>query len=84
MPLDADLTSTFATEIERNREAAKGDGVVASAVGVDVQNWKVTRVVVSEQEPAGREQGHAYQVLYLARPLLSELPRAAARVPELV
>jgi hypothetical protein len=84
IPLDADLTSTFAAEIERNREAAKEAGVVASAVGIDAQNWKVTRVVVSEKEPTGREAGHAYQVLHLARPLLSELPRAAAREPELV
>jgi hypothetical protein len=82
IPLDADLTSTFAAEIERNREAAKEDGVVASAVGIDAQNWKVTRVLVSEKEPTGRENGVAYQVLYLAKPLLSELPRVAARAPE--
>src|SRR5581483_4882591 len=83
IPSDADLTSTFATEIARNREAAKEAGVVASAVGIDVQSWKVTRVVVSEQEPTGREPGAAYQVLYLARPLLSELAKASSREPEL-
>jgi len=84
IPLDTDLTSTFAAEIERNRETAKATGVVASAVGIDAQNWKVTRVVVSEQEPTGREPGAAYQVLYLARPLLSELPKARSREPERV
>ena len=83
IPLDADLTSIFAVEIERNREAAEGDGVVASAVGVDVQNWKVTRVVLSEREPTGREAGHAYQVLYLAKPLLAELPKVDSRQREL-
>jgi len=80
---DAELTSTFAAEIERNREAAKEPGVVASAVGVDAQNWKVTRVVVSEQEPTGREPGVAYQVLYLAKPLLAELPKARRSEPAL-
>ncbi len=83
IPLDTDLTSTFAAEIERNREAAKQAGVVASAVGIDAQGWRVTRVVVSEQGPTGREPGVTYQVLYLARPLLSELPEAISREPAL-
>jgi hypothetical protein len=74
IPLDADLTSAFAEEIARNREAVQGAGVVAAAIGVDVQNWKFTRVLLSEKEPSGREAGTAYQVLYLAKPLLSELP----------
>ena len=82
IPIDTDLTSAFADEIARNRESAKQAGVVASAVGVDVQNWKFTRVVLSEKEPAGRDQGTAYQVLYLAKPLLAELPKVAATVPE--
>ena len=72
---DTDLTSAFADEIARNREAAKEGGVVASAVGIDAQNWKFTRVLLSEKEPTGREQGTAYQVLYLAKPLLAELPK---------
>ena len=82
IPIDTDLTSAFADEIARNREIAKQAGVVASAVGVDVQNWKFTRVVLSEKEPAGRDQGTAYQVLYLAKPLLAELPKVAATVAE--
>lgn len=73
--VDTDLTSAFAEEIERNWKAARQAGVVAAAVGVDAQNWKFTRVLLSEKEPTGREQGTAYQVLYLARPLLSELPK---------
>jgi Domain of unknown function (DUF4865) len=80
---DADLTSAFAAEIARNRETAQQDGVVATAVGVDAQRWKFTRVLVSEREPAGRDQATVYQVLYLAKPLLAELPRAASRTPEL-
>lgn len=76
---DTDLTSAFAEEIARNHEAAKEAGVVASAVGVDAQNWKFTRVLLSEKEPAGREQGTVYQVLYLARPLLAELPKVDSR-----
>ena len=82
IPIDTDLTSAFADEIARNRESAKQAGVVASAVGVDVQNWKFTRVVLSEKEPTRRDQGTAYQVLYLAKPLLAELPKVAATVAE--
>jgi hypothetical protein len=84
IPPDADLTSAFAEEIARNREAAQQGGVVAAAVGVDAQNWKFTRVLLSENEPGGREAGNAYQVLYLARTLLSELPPVASRQAELV
>jgi hypothetical protein len=82
IPLDADLTSAFAAEIERNRDTARRPGVVVAAVGVDVQNWIFTRIMLSEREPSGREEGTAYQVLYLARPLLAELPVAAIRQVE--
>ncbi len=81
--IDTDLASAFADEVARNREAARQVGVVASAVGVDAEKWKFTRVVLSEKEPAGREQGTAYQVLYLAQPLLAELPKVA-REQELI
>jgi len=80
---DTDLTSAFAEEIARNRVAAKEAGVVASAVGVDAQSWKFTRVLLSEKEPAGREQSTSYQVLYLAQPLLAQLPMAPSRQAEL-
>ena len=76
IPLDADLTSAFANEIGRNRVAAQQPGAVAAAVGVDVQNWKFTRVLLSENEPSGKEEGAVYQVLHLAQPLLSALPSA--------
>ena len=83
--LDTDLTSAFANEVERNCAAAQQPGAVAAAVGVDAQNWKFTRVLVSENEPSGREQGAVYQVLYLAQPLLAELPSAIRqREPERV
>jgi hypothetical protein len=84
IPLDADLTSAFAAEIARNREVAHEAGVVASAVGVDAEKWKFTRVLLSENEPSGREPGTAYQVLYLAKPLLAELPKVNSRQPEVV
>jgi Domain of unknown function (DUF4865) len=84
IPVDTDLTSAFAQEIARNREVVRQAGVVAAAVGVDAQNWKFTRVLLSEQEPVGREQGTAYQVLHLAKPLLADLPRVDSRQPELV
>jgi hypothetical protein len=79
IPPDADLTSAFAAEIERNRDAARWPGAVAAAVGVDVERWKFTRVLLSENEPGGQEEGAAYQVLYLAQPLLGELPLAEIR-----
>ena len=79
---DADLTSAFAEEIARNRETAKQAGAVVATVGVDVQSWKFTRVVLSEKEPTGREQGTVYQVLYLAQPLLAELPKVDSRQVE--
>ena len=75
---DSDLTSAFADEIERNREIASEPGVIAAAVGVDVQNWKFTRILLSEREPSGIKGEAAYQVLYLARPLLDTLPPAHA------
>jgi hypothetical protein len=73
---DVDLTSAFAEEAERNREIARQSGAVAAAVGVDVQNWKFTRVLLSEREPGGARGEEAYQVLYLAKPLLETLPTA--------
>jgi len=76
---DADLTSAFAEEIAHNREAAQQAGVVAAVVGVDAQNWKVTRVLLSEREPEGARGEEAYQVLYLAKPLLETLPPAGAK-----
>jgi hypothetical protein len=73
---DADLTSAFAAEIERNSEIAREPGAIAAAVGVDAQNWKFTRILVSEREPSGVKGEEAYQILYLAKPLLEALPRA--------
>src|SRR6185437_9912116 len=69
-------------EIARNREAAQEAGVFAAAVGVDAERWKFSRILLSEKEPTGGEQGMVYQVLYLAKPLLKELPKVA-REPEL-
>jgi hypothetical protein len=82
IPIDADLTSAFAAEIERVNDVAQRQGVIAAAVGIDPQSWKFTRVLLSENEPRGEEEGVAYQVLYLARPLLAELLSAAAHERE--
>jgi hypothetical protein len=76
---DTDLTAAFAEEIARNREAAQTAGVVAAAVGVDAQNWKFTRVRLCEREPSGVKGEEAYQILYLAKPLLETLPLADAQ-----
>ena len=76
---DTDLTSAFAEEIARNREASQQAGLVAAAVGVDAQRWTFTRVLLSEREPSGVKGEEAYQILYLAKPLLETLPPAGAR-----
>ncbi|MFJ3046754.1 DUF4865 family protein [Herbaspirillum chlorophenolicum] len=70
---DADLAEVLAAEAARNREAAIRPSVVAAAVGVDVNQWRITRVYLSEGE-LDLPGATAYQVLYLARPLLGELP----------
>jgi Domain of unknown function (DUF4865) len=72
--LDADLTSVFAVEIERNAVIARQKGTVVAAVGIDAQNWRITRILLSEEEPGEGKAGVAYQVLYLAKPLLDTLP----------
>jgi hypothetical protein len=76
---DTDLTSAFAEEIAGNHEAAQKAGVVAAAIGVDAQNWTFTRLLLSEREPSGALEEQAYQILYLAKPLLETLPLVGAR-----
>jgi Domain of unknown function (DUF4865) len=78
IPLDADLTRAFAAEIERNREIASQPGVVAAAVGLDPESWKFTRILLSENEPSRGQSATAYEILYLARPLLDALPLSSA------
>ena len=48
-------------------------GTVAAAVSLDPLRWRLTRVLVSEQEPDDGGAGTVYQVLHLARPLLDTL-----------
>jgi hypothetical protein len=79
IPLDADLTAAFAREIERNRAAAAQPDTVAAAVGVDTRNWKITRILLSTNEPGGNGTTVAYQILHLARPLLDTLPKGGDR-----
>jgi hypothetical protein len=78
IPHDSDLTTAFAEEIKRNGEIARQEGTIASAIGVDVQSWKFTRILVSQREPSGASGEEAYQVLYLAKPLLEMLPLVRA------
>jgi hypothetical protein len=78
IPLDDDLTKAFERAIARNRETAMQSGIVAAAVGVDPQNWKFTRFILSETAPSGSEAGTGYEVLYLAKPLLETLARGDA------
>jgi len=73
--LDADLSLVFASEIERNSAIARRPDVVAAAVGLDAQNWRITRILLSEEEPGEGRAGTAYQVLHLAKPLLDTLPQ---------
>lgn len=54
-------------------------GAVAAIIGVDPQSWTFTRILLSEQEPAGEGDAVAYEVLHLARPLLDSLPSASTR-----
>ena len=75
LPLDADIATECAREIERNQTVATRPGLVATVVGIDTQSWKFIRIVVSENQPAADDTGTLYQVLYLARPLLETLPR---------
>jgi hypothetical protein len=78
-PLDADLTAAFEGEIERNREIAAQSGTAAAAVGVDTWSWKFTRILISTDEPKGKDIGVAYQLLHLAQPLLDTLPMGDVR-----
>src|SRR5271170_798271 len=69
IPIDADLHTAYAGEIERNRELAARPDTVVAAVGVDTQNWRFPRFHVSEHAVSG-ESGTRYEILYLAKPLL--------------
>jgi hypothetical protein len=79
IPPDADLTAAFAREIERNRQIAAHSETVAAVVGVDTQNWKFTRILISTNESNGCENTVAHQILHLAQPLLDTLPMADRR-----
>lgn len=72
--VDVDLGSAFAGEIERNHEVAARAGTVAAVISVNAENWKFTRILLSESEQTGSAAGTGYQVLHLARPLLDTLP----------
>ncbi len=79
IPIDADLTDAFASEIALARQRATEPDVVAAIVGLDPRNWKFVRVLLSAAEPDAGARGVAYQVAHLSRPLLDTLPQAAPR-----
>ena len=74
IPIDADLAAALGTEIERNRAVAERPNSVAAVVGVDPGSWRLIRIVLTDDEPDRDLVGVAYEVLYLARPLLDTLP----------
>ncbi len=76
---DADLASVFADEIDRNQQVAVRPDAVAAVVGVDVLNWKLIRIRLSQGEPTGNDAGVTHQILHLARPLLDTVPLGAGR-----
>ena len=78
IPADADLDATLAREIERNRDEAARPGTLAAAVSLDPLRWRLSRILLSENEPGARSAGTAYQILHLARPLLHTLDPEAA------
>jgi len=76
IPVDADLAADLAGEVERNRKIASRPGIVAAAVGLDPLTWKLTRVLLSADDPREHGPGVVFQILRLARPLLQTLPDA--------
>lgn len=78
IPPDDDLTVALAREVERNRETAARAGTVAAVVGIDTERWRLVRFRLSEDEPGAMFRGLAYEVLYLAQPLLGSLPECRA------
>jgi hypothetical protein len=76
IPLDADLTDAFASEIDLARQHATQPDVVAAIVGLDPRNWKFVRVRLSAAEPDADAHGVAYQIAHLSRPLLETLGAA--------
>jgi hypothetical protein len=79
IPLDADLTEAFASEIGLARQRATQPDVILASVGLDPRNWKFVRVLLSETEPDASARGVAYQIVHLSRPLLDTLPQGAPR-----
>lgn len=79
IPLDADLTDAFAREIDLAREHATQPDVISAVVGLDPRNWKVVRVLLSDEHTDVSARGVSYQIAHLSRPLLDTLPLGAPR-----
>ncbi|MEX3943514.1 DUF4865 family protein [Paraburkholderia sp. BR10937] len=78
IPDDADLDATLAREADQNRDTATQQGVFASVVSLDTQRWTLTRVLLSEEEPRGKQAGTAWKILHLAQPLAHTLDTGVA------
>ncbi|ANW00148.1 DUF4865 family protein [Bradyrhizobium icense] len=74
IPPDDHLGVAFAREVERNRETAASAATIAAVIGIDTERWRFVQIQLSGDEPAGKFQGLAYELLYLAQPLLGSLP----------
>ncbi|MET0678910.1 MAG: DUF4865 family protein [Bradyrhizobium sp.] len=79
IPIDDDLAEVTGAEIERNRAVAQRPGVASAVVSIDPGNWRLTRIILTDDEPDRDPPGVTYEVLYLARPLLDALPLATSR-----
>ncbi len=75
IPLDADLAEVCARERERARATAAEDATCASIVALNVQSWRIARIVLSVDEPHAEGGETAYELGYLAAPGLVSLPR---------
>lgn len=76
---DADLGRAFNGEVQHNRAAARGQGVVAAVTALDTVNWRFSRFLLTESALHNRgDTAVIYEILYLASPLLHSLPEGDA------
>jgi hypothetical protein len=73
IPADADLDAALERETGRVREEAARPGTVAAVASLDPLRWRITRILLAEDEARVRDTGTVHQILHLARPLLHTL-----------
>ncbi|MCC8395579.1 DUF4865 family protein [Paraburkholderia sp. MMS20-SJTR3] len=84
VPERTDLVSLRVSETARNAEVAAHADTIAAVVGLDVQNWRLARFILSSQPLHEVEQGVGYEIAHLAAPGLVRLSRVAADEAALV